>query len=254
MTKIKGIIFDYGETLISEGVYDRLKGMEAILALVRHKSLIISPKDMTALSFDYDKALGRVKGKIEDFPSFEYPERIALRYIFDYYQLKFERSFDELEYVFWNGATSATKKDMAREMLELIQSRGIRNGLISNISFSSYALAKRLENEFPDIGFDFIISSSDVGFRKPQARIFDLAYRHWNMEKEEILFIGDRLDADVNGALDYGFKAGFYKSNNKIDGDCKADYIINHWGEFIKIVKSNQDFEMINVAGQNIII
>lgn len=175
-------------------------------------------------------------------------------YNFDYYQLKFERSFDELEYVFWNGATSATKKDMAREMLELIQSRGIRNGLISNISFSSYALAKRLENEFPDIGFDFIISSSDVGFRKPQARIFDLAYRHWNMEKEEILFIGDRLDADVNGALDYGFKAGFYKSNNKIDGDCKADYIINHWGEFIKIVKSNQDFEMINVAGQNIII
>ena len=249
MTKIKGIIFDYGETLISEGVYDRLKGMEAILALVRHKSLIISPKDMTALSFDYDKALGRVKGKIEDFPSFEYPERIDLRYIFDYYQLKFEKSFDELEYIFWNGATKATQKDMASEMLELIQSRGIRIGLISNISFSGYALAKRLKNEFPDINFDFIISSSDVGFRKPHGRIFDLAYRHWDMEKQEILFIGDRLDADVNGALKYGFKAGFYKANNKIDLDCKADYVINHWGDFIKFVKSSQDFEMKNDVG-----
>ena len=204
---------------------------------------------MADLSFDFDKVLGRVRGKIEKFSNFEYPERIALRYIFDYYQLKFERSFDELEYIFWNGATSATKKDRAREMLELIQSRGIKIGLISNISFGSYALAKRLENEFPETSFDFIISSSDIGFRKPQARIFDLAYRHWNMEKEEILFIGDRLDADVNGALDYGFKAGFYKSNNKIDGDCKADYIINHWDEFIKYVKTSQDFEMINTAG-----
>ena len=54
MTKIKGIIFDYGETLISEGLYDRLKGMEAVLALVAHKSLESSPKVMADLSFDFD--------------------------------------------------------------------------------------------------------------------------------------------------------------------------------------------------------
>ncbi|NJC25164.1 YjjG family noncanonical pyrimidine nucleotidase [Neolewinella antarctica] len=56
--------------------------------------------------------------------------------------------------------------------------------------------------------FEFIVISDEIGAAKPNAVFFDHAYRQMaGVDKSKVLVIGDNPNADVRGALDYGFDA-----------------------------------------------
>ncbi len=58
--------------------------------------------------------------------------------------------------------------------------------------------------------FDFIISSSDIGFKKPQKEFFDEIIKKLpNIKKEEVLFFDDRVE-HIKAAKEYGFNAKQY--------------------------------------------
>jgi len=67
-------------------------------------------------------------------------------------------------------------------------------------------LAKDL---LPPLNFKAIIKSSDVGFVKPEAAIFELATKQAGVRPEEILFIDDRR-INVKGARAYGWQAEWF--------------------------------------------
>jgi putative hydrolase of the HAD superfamily len=52
--------------------------------------------------------------------------------------------------------------------------------------------------------FHQIIISDEVGWRKPDSRIFDLAVQSTEDNKENILFIGDSIADDIIGASEFG--------------------------------------------------
>ena len=52
-----------------------------------------------------------------------------------------------------------------------------------------------------------ISGSQEVAVRKPDARIFHLACERLGVSPEEVLMIGDNLEADIKGALNVGMKA-----------------------------------------------
>ena len=58
--------------------------------------------------------------------------------------------------------------------------------------------------------FENVIISEDVGANKPDQRIFEFALGKANASKEESIMIGDSLEADVRGALDFGIKAIYF--------------------------------------------
>jgi len=58
--------------------------------------------------------------------------------------------------------------------------------------------------------FENVIISEDVGANKPDQRIFEFALEKANASKEESIMIGDSLEADVRGALDFGIKAIYF--------------------------------------------
>ena len=58
--------------------------------------------------------------------------------------------------------------------------------------------------------FENVIISEDVGANKPDQRIFEFALEKANARKEESIMIGDSLEADVRGALDFGIKAIYF--------------------------------------------
>ncbi|UCE13488.1 MAG: HAD family hydrolase [Candidatus Heimdallarchaeota archaeon] len=72
--------------------------------------------------------------------------------------------------------------------------------------------------------FDRIIFSGDIGWRKPSPKVFSAAvsglpYR----SKDYIIHIGDEVEADIKGALNFGIKALWirsprYESKNEISG------------------------------------
>lgn len=64
--------------------------------------------------------------------------------------------------------------------------------------------------------FRWFVCSQDVGVEKPGAAIFERAYREaqfWAgpLEKDEILHIGDSLEADYCGARAFGFQARLWR-------------------------------------------
>jgi len=52
--------------------------------------------------------------------------------------------------------------------------------------------------------FDFIAASARIGFEKPNPEIFHWALREARCEPDEVIHVGDHLDADVQGALGVG--------------------------------------------------
>ena len=60
--------------------------------------------------------------------------------------------------------------------------------------------------------FDWFVCSQDVGVEKPDARIFDASFeqaRFWlpDLERSEVLHVGDSLACDFCGARAAGFQA-----------------------------------------------
>lgn len=55
--------------------------------------------------------------------------------------------------------------------------------------------------------FDPIVVSGEVGIRKPEPRIFQLAIADWSLAQEAVLFVGDDPVSDIEGARGAGLSA-----------------------------------------------
>ena len=106
-------------------------------------------------------------------------------------------------------------------MLDYINANNIRSGIISNIGFSEKALTARINRFLPHNRFEFIIASSEYGFRKPSPYIFELALCKSGLSPSEVWFCGDNVKADVEGANAVGIFPVWYE-----DLTCE-----NHWRE-----------------------
>ena len=87
---------------------------------------------------------------------------------------------------------------------------GIHTGIVSNLCWSGAALSRRLQEAFPEHNFDFVMTSSEYIFRKPDVHIFDMAVRKSELDKADICFCGNDKAVDIIGAHDAGLFPVFY--------------------------------------------
>jgi len=75
----------------------------------------------------------------------------------------------------------------------------------------------------PHIGnlFERVVVSVEVGWRKPHPAIFQHAFRAMDITPEESLFVGDRLDLDVDGAAGAGMDVVWINPEN---AECAPDH------------------------------
>jgi HAD superfamily hydrolase (TIGR01549 family) len=86
-------------------------------------------------------------------------------------------------------------------------------GLITNgISESQ---RKRLSAGGIHARFRSIIISDEVRFRKPQREIFELALKELEAKPHEVLFVGDSIEDDYQGALRSGVDFCYYNRHGK---------------------------------------
>jgi putative hydrolase of the HAD superfamily len=81
---------------------------------------------------------------------------------------------------------------------------GIRLGVISNFDRRLYDIVEHLHVRN---AFEHLIISSEIGVRKPAARIFRVAAQRFNVELNEILHVGDEPETDFKGARAAGLNA-----------------------------------------------
>ncbi len=93
--------------------------------------------------------------------------------------------------------------DDVSESLRALKEHGLQLGVVSNWDSGLESLLRDLRL-LPY--FDVVVSSADVGYRKPDPVIFQLALEQLGVEASEALHVGDRPDADGEGALAAGVK------------------------------------------------
>ncbi|RZL38768.1 MAG: noncanonical pyrimidine nucleotidase, YjjG family [Pedobacter sp.] len=113
--------------------------------------------------------------------------------------------------------------DAAEEVLSYLQQKYTLH-IISN-GFKETTLTKmNLSNLNPY--FENVIISEDVGVNKPNPIIFEYALDKAKASKEESIMIGDSLEADIYGALNFGIEAIFFNPLKKEKpGDVKKQII-----------------------------
>jgi putative hydrolase of the HAD superfamily len=112
----------------------------------------------------------------------------------------------------------------AMSVLEDLTEARKQIGLICNTGLTpSFALREFLDSEGVLEYFDLLVFSDEIGFRKPDSRIFHFLARKLKVDPCSVVHVGDNLRIDVWGAKNAGFKAILFSSEEGKDRIAEAD-------------------------------
>jgi putative hydrolase of the HAD superfamily len=110
--------------------------------------------------------------------------------------------FLEAEHAAWAPARQLAATTHA--LLETLRERGLKLGLVSNAIDPPDLLHRDLEQLGVAQRLDVAVFSSEVGRRKPDPSIFEVALSRLGIEPERALMVGDSVPNDVAGAQALG--------------------------------------------------
>ncbi len=108
----------------------------------------------------------------------------------------------------WQAVEGTVVFPDAPPMLSLLRAQGLKLGIVTNASQPMELRDAELrEHGIIDYFPDCRVSAADVGWLKPDARIFQSALRQLGANPEEAVFVGDNPLADIEGARSVGMRA-----------------------------------------------
>ena len=206
----KMILFDYGQTLIAEQKFDGVKGTEAVLQYATRNKNQLSAEQVQAKANEINREFGRFDPEKRHLFQIEIPNTMFTPYLYESQGIEIALSNSEIDTVFWNAAAPGVPTEGIEDFLRYLKNKGIRTGVISNIAYDSSVVAERINRLLPENAFEFIITSSNFMFRKPNKRIFDLALEKAELQPGEVWYIGDQYECDVKGSLNAGLLPVWY--------------------------------------------
>lgn len=215
LKKPKMIIFDYGGTILYEPGFSFLNGERAVFEHVVKNPRNVTPEQIN----DFNERIFGESGAAREV-GFELHHNQMLRMKYEFNQIELDVSYEEAEQILWDNVSPMTaecRMPHVVEMLNFLKTQGIRSGVISNMGWSGNALKRRINTILPENQFEFIIASSEYGFRKPNPLIFELALVKAGLKPEEVWFCGDTFDADISGASGAGIFPIFYQGTSGTD-------------------------------------
>ncbi len=111
----------------------------------------------------------------------------------------------------------------ARELLAGLRVQGLKLGLVTN---------GRSEGQRATLGglnlgaFDTVIISEEVGFGKPDPRIYALALEQLRLPPEAVVFVGDSPENDVAGPQSVGMKAALLPGGHPLPAHIRPDWTL----------------------------
>jgi len=94
----------------------------------------------------------------------------------------------------------ATTEEGLQELLKRFSRSGLVLGVVSNTFVPGEVLDRHLRQENLLELLPVRVYSCDVRYRKPNPHIFSIALQQARLEASETLFVGDSLQADIEGA------------------------------------------------------
>lgn len=123
----------------------------------------------------------------------------------------------------------------AIEAVNSIKSLGLKVALVSN------GKSPFQERNFNALGishlFDEIFVSESVGLRKPEKEIFELACKHLGVKTSKVVFVGDSVKSDIDGANNAGIFSILISKNP--EQQCpQASAIFSDYRQLLEIVQN----------------
>jgi HAD superfamily hydrolase (TIGR01509 family) len=178
---IEAVLFDWGNTLVQFTWDDEL-------LLAGHRAgLGRDDPDFTArYRALVDRSVGRPYEELLQELGVEDPD-----------------AFIDAEHEVWKPAHQILGS--AQALLDSLRARGIKTGLVANAWPEP---ARLLRADIAAAGLtdllDVIVLSAELGVMKPQPAIFLAATDALGVDPNDTMFVGDRLDVDVQGAANVG--------------------------------------------------
>lgn len=124
----------------------------------------------------------------------------------------------------------------AKSALEKLHER-YKLGIVSNFAIPE-CVDKLLKKHGLDRLFDVVVVSGAVNKRKPSPEIFEKALEKLGVSAENAVFVGDTVDADIEGAKSAGMKAIFIerRPQKEVESAC-PDKTIKDLGELLATLK-----------------
>jgi HAD superfamily hydrolase (TIGR01509 family) len=179
MTGPRAVLVDIGETLFRERPMDRRAAADALAA--RFGPQLPDPRALEAAQDnrpDTWTVLGWLSGML--------PASLAA----------------EAEILVWETGVRMEPMPGAREALAALRAARVPVGVVSNTRFSERAWRHAMG--LHGLAVDFVVSSADVGARKPDPAIFRAALERLRLPAGAVWFVGDSFEKDVKGALAAG--------------------------------------------------
>ncbi len=120
--------------------------------------------------------------------------------------------------------------------LRKFRDRGYKLGLISNTFIPGFVLDKHMDLHGLLEFFPVRVYSSEVGYRKPHRRIFEIALQALGVRASESLFVGDLVKADMVGARRAGMKAVLRQPFATAAVHPRADYVIRNISDLHQVI------------------
>jgi putative hydrolase of the HAD superfamily len=192
----KGLLLDYGGTLVEEVGFDPRAGNKLMLARAIHRPQHIGLDQVLDRA---NRVSADVAARRDEF-HLETPWPTLSRLIYDFLGISFADPMAELEMAFWKASVKTKPMPGAREALEEFHRSGVRMGVVSNCSFGQDVIRYELAKHGLADHLMFVMVSAEYSVRKPNVLLFETAAAKLGITSKDIWFVGDRLDTDIAGA------------------------------------------------------
>lgn len=239
---VQAILFDLGQTLLEFG---KLCNSSLFAISAQNSYQWLREHSQSLPGFLRYKAkhiiglylhLGRSWLTGDDFDSLELLKGYGRRYGFTLS----DEQYRQLSWIWYEPLSKqAYMESELAQTLDRLRLMGLKLGIVSNTFVHRDTLRQHLRQVGLDEFFPVQLYSYEYPWRKPDARLFQEASRQIGVAPDKTLFVGDRVDTDVNGALAAGmipvFKRMAINRNLRVP---EGAIVINKLAELPAVVES----------------
>lgn len=142
-------------------------------------------------------------------------------------------SCGDIEDRIWKKAVTLVPVPDVAGSLDQLQRHGVLLGALSNAYFSARVIVGEMEKHRLLHYFRFVLSSGDLGIRKPDPIIFQEGIQRAGRNAGEMWFVGDRYGEDVVGAISVGLQAVWMVAEDPATPPAPSVVIVRSWRDLI---------------------
>ncbi|MGN7470755.1 HAD family hydrolase [Brevibacillus sp. SAFN-007a] len=212
MSRFSTILFDLDDTLFDFSACWE-KGMQETIAAHACTADLDGAALLAALRRHGDALWGDVIAKTYDFTQYR---RLRLqRAMADFNRTMAVEEIDDFQRVYQAACLAAVQpdpevQDVIAKLAEKHELGIVTNGPVDMAFIKLERLG--LSAYFPQ---ERVVISEQLGYHKPDSRIYAAAQERFGVPSSEVLFVGDTWEADVAGAMDAGFSAIWFNPRGK---------------------------------------